>query len=82
MDNMKASLYDELKYVFEKLSKQYTKMLLYFISRVFREDIFKPTIRYETLRDFNNNNNNNGIRAINFAPSKNLTVKSSMFPHR
>jgi hypothetical protein len=25
--------------------------------------------------------NDNGVRAVNFATSKNLTVKSTMFPH-
>ncbi|PNF31948.1 hypothetical protein B7P43_G07946, partial [Cryptotermes secundus] len=27
-------------------------------------------------------NNDNGVRVVNFATSKNLTVKSTMFPHR
>jgi hypothetical protein len=26
--------------------------------------------------------NDNGVRVVNFATSKNLTVKSTMFPHR
>jgi hypothetical protein len=29
----------------------------------------------------NNNNNNNGVRVVNFATSKNLVIKSTMFPH-
>ena len=29
-----------------------------------------------------NNSNDNGVRILNFASSKNLVVKSTMFPHR
>jgi hypothetical protein len=36
---------------------------------VSREDIFKPTIR------------NNGVRAVNFASSEKLAVKSTKVPH-
>jgi hypothetical protein len=44
-----------------------------------REDIFKPTIRNESSLEISNDN---GVRAINFATSKILVVKSTMFPHR
>jgi hypothetical protein len=50
-----------------------------FNAKVGSEDIFKPTIRNENLHELNNNN---GVRIVNFATSKNLTVKSTMFPHR
>jgi hypothetical protein len=43
-----------------------------------REDIFKQTIRYESLHEVSNDN---GVRLVNFATSKNLRVKSMMFPH-
>jgi hypothetical protein len=47
-------------------------------SKVSREDIFKPKIG-------NRSSNEicivNGVRAVNFATSKNLIVKSKMFPH-
>jgi hypothetical protein len=50
-----------------------------FNAKVGREDIFKPTIGndslHETIYD-------NGVRIVNFATSKNLTVKSTMFLHR
>jgi hypothetical protein len=42
-----------------------------------REDIFKPTIRNVSLHELSNDN---GVRVLNFATSKNLTVKSMMFP--
>jgi len=39
---------------------------------------FKPTIGQESLHQ---DSNNNGVRLVNFATSKNLVVKSTMFPH-
>jgi hypothetical protein len=48
-------------------------------AKVGREDIFKPTIGNESLRKINKDN---GVRVVNFATSKNLTLKSTMFPHR
>jgi hypothetical protein len=50
-----------------------------FNAKVGREDIFKPTIGNESLHDICNDN---GVRSVNFATSKNLRVKSTMFPHR
>jgi len=56
------------------------KMLLGdFNAKVGRENIFKPTIGQESLHQ---DRNDNGIRLVNFATSKNLDVKSTMFPHR
>jgi hypothetical protein len=49
-----------------------------FNAKVSREDIFKPTIGNESLHK---SNNDNGVRLVNFATSKNLRVKSMMFPH-
>jgi hypothetical protein len=50
-----------------------------FNAKVGREDIFKPTIGNKSLHAISNNN---GVRVVNFATSKNLTVKSTRFPHR
>jgi hypothetical protein len=47
-------------------------------AKVGREDIFKPTTGNESLHEISNDN---GIRVVNFATSKNLVVKSTMFPH-
>jgi hypothetical protein len=44
-----------------------------------RENIFKPTIGNESLHQ---DSNDNGVRIANFATSKNLVVKSTMFHHR
>jgi hypothetical protein len=49
-----------------------------FNAKVGREDIFKPMMGNESLHDISNDN---GVRAVNFVTSKNLTVKSTMFPH-
>jgi hypothetical protein len=50
-----------------------------FNAEVGRENIFKITIGNESLYEISNGN---GVRAVNFATSKNLVVKSTMFPHR
>jgi endonuclease/exonuclease/phosphatase family metal-dependent hydrolase len=49
-----------------------------FYAEVGRKDIFKPAIGNESLHDINNDN---GVRLVNFAISKNLRIKSTMFPH-
>jgi endonuclease/exonuclease/phosphatase family metal-dependent hydrolase len=50
-----------------------------FNAKLGREDIFKPTVGNESLLE---DSNDNGVRVVNFATSKNLVVKSTMFPHR
>jgi hypothetical protein len=47
--------------------------------KVGRETIFKPTIGKESLHQ---DSDDNGVRLLNVATSKNLVVKSTMFPHR
>jgi hypothetical protein len=47
-------------------------------AKVGREDIFKPTTGNESLHEISNDN---GVRLVNSAISKNLRVKSKMFPH-
>jgi hypothetical protein len=47
-------------------------------AKVGRKDIFKPTIGNESLHEISNDN---GVRVVNFATSKNLIVKSTMFPY-
>ena len=50
-----------------------------FNTKVGTENIFKPTIGNESL---NQDGNDKGVRIEKFAISKNLFVKSTMFPHR
>jgi len=50
-----------------------------FNAKLRRKDTFKPTIGNESLQQ---DSNDNGVRIVNFATSKNLVVKSTMFPHQ
>jgi hypothetical protein len=78
-DHVKARIYKELKQIFDKFPNYHLKMMLgNFNAKVGREDIFKPTIGNESSHKISNDN---GVRIVNFATSKNLTVKSMMFPH-
>ena len=79
-DESKDSFDEELEQVFDHFPKYHMKILLGdFNAKVGRGNIFKPTIGNESLHQ---NSNDNGVRLVNFATSKNLVVKSTMFPHR
>jgi hypothetical protein len=79
IDNVK-DVCEELECIFNRFFKYHMKMLLEdFIVKVGREDVFTPTIGNERLHEINNDN---GIRVVNFAVSKNLIVKCTLFPHR
>jgi exonuclease III len=79
-DYVKDSFYEELERIFDKFPKYHMKILLGDLNaKVGREDIFKLTVGNESLHEISNNN---GVRVVNFATSKNLFVKSTMFPHR
>ena len=66
--------------MFDHFPKYHMKILLGdFNAKVGRENIFKPTIGQESLHQ---DSNDNGVRLVNFATSKNLVVKRTMFPHR
>jgi hypothetical protein len=53
------------------------KILLDFNAKVGKEDIFKPKIGNESLHEITIDN---GVRIVNFATSKNIIVKSTLFP--
>jgi hypothetical protein len=77
---VKDSFYEELERIFHKFPKYHMKILLGDLNvKVGKEDIFKPTIGNESLHEISNDN---GVRVVNFDTSKNLIVKSTMFPHR
>jgi hypothetical protein len=79
-DDIKDSFYEELGRVFDQFPRYDMKTLLGdFNAKVGREHIFKPTIGNESPHEISNDN---GERVVNFATSKNLVVKSTMFPHR
>jgi hypothetical protein len=78
--DVKDRFYEELEQVFDKFPKYQTKIVFGdFNPKVGREDTFKPTIGNESLHEISNDN---GVRGVNFATSKNLIVKSKMFPYR
>ena len=79
-EESKDSFYEELEQIFDHFPKYDVKILLGdFNAKVGRENIFKPTIGQESLHQ---DSIDNGVRLVNFATSKNLLVKSKMFPHR
>jgi hypothetical protein len=76
--DVKDSFYEELECIFNKFPKYHMKILLGDFSAITgREDIFKPTAGNESLHKISNDN---GVRVVNVT-SKNLIVKSTMFPH-
>jgi hypothetical protein len=71
--DVKDSFYEELEYVFDTFPQYHMKILLRdFNAKVGTEDIFKLTIGNESLHE---------VRLVDFITSKNLRVKSTMFPH-
>jgi hypothetical protein len=79
IDDIKDRFYEEIEHVFDKFPTQHMKILLRdFTVKAGREEIFKLTIGNESLREISNDM---GVRGVNFATSKNLIVKSTMFPH-
>jgi hypothetical protein len=79
IDNVKDRFYEELERVFGKFPKYHIKIKFGdFSAKVEREDTFRSTIWNESLHEIGNDNR---VRAVKFATSKNLTVKSTMFPH-
>jgi len=54
------------------------KILLGDFNAKLGREIFKPTIGNESLHQYSNDN---GVRIVNFATSKNLVVKITMFPN-
>jgi hypothetical protein len=57
------------------------KLLGDFSAKVGGDAFFKPIIVNKSL-PCTRNNNDNGVKVVNFAKLKNLTFKSTMFPHR
>jgi hydroxypyruvate isomerase len=76
-DDVKDSFYEELERIFNKFPKYHMTILLEdFNAEVDREDIFKHTIEKESLHKISADN---GVREVNFATSKNLIAKSTIF---
>jgi exonuclease III len=78
--DMKVRFYEEIEQVFDKFPRYHMKIFFGdFNAKECREDIFKTAIGNGSLHEISNNN---GVRVVKFAISKNLTVKSTTFPHR
>jgi hypothetical protein len=78
-DDIKNSFCEELGHIFYQFPRYNMKIVLGdFNANVGRENIFKLTIRNESLHEICNDN---VVRVVNFATSKNFVVKSTMFPH-
>jgi hypothetical protein len=78
-EDEKDSFYEDLGRVFDQFPRYGMKILLGDSNaKVGRENIFKPTIGNESLHEISNDS---GVRVVNFIASKNLVVKSTMFPH-
>jgi len=79
-DDSKDRFYEELEQDFHHFPRYHMKILLGDRNaKVGRENIFKPAIGNDSLL---NDSNDNGVRIVSFDTSKNLVVKSKMFPHR
>jgi hypothetical protein len=79
-NDVRDCFYEELERVFDNFPKYHTKILLGdFNAKESRKYIFKPAIGTESLHKISNDN---GVRVVNFATSKHIRVKSTMFPHR
>jgi endonuclease/exonuclease/phosphatase family metal-dependent hydrolase len=78
-DDVKDSIYEEKGRAFDQFPRYDMKKLLGdFNAKVGRENNFIQTTENESLREISNDN---GVRIVNFATSKNLVLKSTMFPH-
>jgi hypothetical protein len=76
---LKDNFYEEPGSVFDQFPRYDMKIVLSdFNAKVGREDIFKSTVGNESSHEIGNDNL---VRVVNFATSKNLVFKSTMFPH-
>jgi hypothetical protein len=79
-DDVEDNFYEELGRVFDQFPRYDMKILLDdFNAKIGRENIFKTTIGNKSLHE---TSNGNGVTVVNFTSSKNLVLKSTMFPHR
>jgi hypothetical protein len=73
-DYVKESFYEELEQVFNKFPKYHMKNLFGdFSAKGGRKDVFKLTVRNESLHEISNGN---GARVVIFAISKNVKSKA------
>jgi len=79
-DYSEDSFCEDIEQVFDHFPKYHTIILLGDCNaKVGRENIFKQTLRNESLHQ---DSNDNDVRIVKFATSKNLVVESTMFLRR
>jgi hypothetical protein len=77
--DIKERFYEELEHVFDKFRKYHMKIFLGNLNAKVRGKTFSN--QQLGMRVLHEISNDNGVRVVNFATSKNLIVKSTMFPH-
>jgi hypothetical protein len=76
-DDVEGSFYEELERVFNKFPKYHEHFVRRFQCQS-RQGSHSLTVGNESLHEISNAK---GVRLVNFAISKNLGVKNTMFPH-
>jgi len=75
---LKKTLFMGIQAGFQSFSYHMKNLLGDFNAKVGREGIFKPRIWNDSLHQ---DSKDNGVKILNFAKSKNLVGKSTMFLH-
>ena len=79
-DEAKERFYEELERAYDDAPRHDIKIILGDMNaKVGKETIFRPTIGTESLHT---ESNDNGVRLVEFAISKGMTVSSTKFPHK
>ena len=79
-DHVKEKFYDTLEKIYDVTPKYDIKIVLGdFNAKIGKETTFRPTIGKESLHK---ETNNNGLRLIDFASGKCMTISSTKFPHK
>jgi hypothetical protein len=79
-EEMKDRFYEKLVDVYDRATGHDVKILVEDMNaKVGKENICRPTIGKESINDVSNNN---GIRLTDFAISRNMTIRSTYFPHK
>lgn len=79
-DAIKDAYYDQLEEVYDAAPRHDVKIIMGDLNaKIGREDVFRSTIGKESLHM---ESNDNGLRVIDFAISKGMSVVSTTFPHK
>lgn len=79
-EEVKDQFYEKLEEVFDRQPRHDIKMIVGDMNaKVGREEIYRPTIGQHSIHE---TSNNNGVRLVDYAVSRNMTVSSTFFPHK